>query len=197
VAEQVPLQPALLDFTETDDDNRAITIKMSWIRNAVAVAAAVVAFFFIATPVTNSDLNTQAMSQLQHSVLYKLIPQDTNIVPAVTHPSELAESTESAELSESAEISEPAETTNASASSKPSATTYCVIVASQVKMSNAELYASKLQQMGLKEAKVFVYNDVVRVMCGEYQTQEEAYRQVNKLNDKEEFADAWVLKVNN
>ena len=199
VAKQVSLQPALLEFTGSDDDdNRAITIKMSWIRNAVAVAAAVVAFFFIATPVTNSDLNTQAMSQLQHSVLYKLIPQDTNIVPAVTHPSELSENTEnaeSAELSESAEIAESAETPNASESSKPSATIYCVVVASQVKRSNAELYANKLHKMGLEEAKVFVYNDVVRVTCGEYQTQEEAYRQVNKLNNKEEFADAWVLKI--
>ena len=196
VAKQVPLQPALLEFTGSDDDdNRAITIKMSWIRNAVAVAAAVVAFFFIATPVTNSDLNTQAMSQLQHHLLYKLIPQDTNIVPAITNPSEFTENAEGSEISNSSENSDFTEKTDASASSKPSATTYCVIVASQVKMSNAEQYANKLHKQGLEEAKVFVYNNVVRVMCGEYQTQEEAYRQVNKLNNKEEFADAWVLKV--
>ena len=78
-------EPQLLDFADDDDDDSAISIKMSWIRNAVAIAAAVAAFFFIATPVTNSDLGTEAMSQLQNSILYKLIPQDTTL-PAIAEP---------------------------------------------------------------------------------------------------------------
>ena len=41
-AQQVVLAPQLLEFTDIDsDDSKAISIRMSWIRNAVAVAAAV------------------------------------------------------------------------------------------------------------------------------------------------------------
>lgn len=197
VAEQVSLQPTLLEFTDTDeDDNRAITIKMSWVRNAVAVAAAIVAFFFIATPVANSDLNTQSMSQLQHQLLYKLIPQDTNMIPAEPII-EKSENAEFAETTEPAETAEPAALTKTEASSgKSDATpTYYVIVASQVKMSNAEILVEKMHKLGFKEAKVFVHNNIVRVMCGEYQSESEAYRKANKLSENEDYYDAWVLKI--
>ena len=56
--------PALLDFAMDDDDadnqHNAIAIKMSWIRNAVAIAAAVACFFLLATPITNSNLGNTA-----------------------------------------------------------------------------------------------------------------------------------------
>ena len=74
------------------------------------------------------------------------------------------------------------------------AVTYCVIVASQVKRSNAELFVERLHQQGYSEARIMVYNDIIRVSCGEYQTEAEAYRQVNKLNRQEELAEAWVFK---
>ena len=169
---------------------------MSWVRNAVAVAAAIVAFFFIATPVANSDLNTQSMSQLQHQLLYKLIPQDTNMIPAEPII-EKSENAEFAEIAEPVESAEPAALTKTEASSgKSDATpTYYVIVASQVKMSNAEILVEKMHKQGFKEAKVFVHNNIIRVMCGEYQSESEAYRKANKLSENEDYYDAWVLKI--
>ena len=50
-------------MAETVKEEPAIVIKMSWLRNAVAVAAAILAFFFIQTPVSNSHL----MSDVQQS----------------------------------------------------------------------------------------------------------------------------------
>jgi len=204
VAREIELErPTLLDITDTrdrdDNDERTITIKMSWIRNAVAVAAAVVAFFFIATPVANSDLNGPAMSQLPHQVLYKLIPQDTNIVPAepVMEKTEVAENTEAgqAEKVEEAKSTENTEKSeNSEVASDDENITYYIVVASQVKRSNAELYVEKLHRQGYKDAQLYINNDVIRVICGEYQTLAEAYRQLNKMNTKEEFAEAWVYK---
>ena len=178
-------EPQLLDFTDSDDeDDSAISIKMSWVRNAVAIAAAVVAFFFIATPVANSDLGTQTMSQLQNSILYKLIPQDTTL-PAVEPV-----------------IAEPAVAKNAVAvdkqdaqeASTPASTTYCIIVASQVKQSNAELYVEKLKKEGHPNAYVYVSNNVVRVVSDEFNSEADAYRLLNKMNMHEEFYEAWVYK---
>ena len=182
-------KPHLLEFSDDEeDDSSAISIKMTWIRNAVAVAAAVVAFFFIATPVANSDLGTQTMSQLQHSILYKLIPQDTTL-PAMEPVAEahVAEKVvEEAPAAEKVVAEKPV-------AEKP-AVTYCIIVASQVKESNAELYVEKLKMNGYPNAYVYISNHVVRVVSDEFASQAEAYRVLNKMNMNEEFYEAWVYK---
>ena len=187
----------LLDFIDDDNDS-AISIKMSWIRNAVAIAAAIVAFFFIATPVTNSDLGTEAMTHLQNSILYKLIPQDTTLPaiaepvikePAVTvaKPVEVKEPVTAKIMAE-----KPAE--KPVAEPKAAITTYCIIVASQVKLSNAEQYVERLKKEGYPNAYVYINNNTVRVVSGEFNSETEAYRVLNKMNMEEEFYEAWVYK---
>ena len=64
--------PSLIDFMEEEDDDHAIHVKMSWIRNTVAVAAAIVLFFLLTTPVANSDMQSQSMSMLKNSVIDRL-----------------------------------------------------------------------------------------------------------------------------
>jgi len=185
--------PVLLDFT--DDDDGSIHIKKSWIRNTVAVAAAIVAFFLLSTPVVNSELGNSTMSNIQNNILYKLIPQDTNIMNAQPVKAEM--DNKAAELkADSSKMVAKAETNDdvkadSVVVSKP---TYLVVLASQVKMKNAELFVENLHKKGYPQAEVFVYNNVVRVVCGEYNNEAEAYRMVNKMNTKEEFADAWVFK---
>lgn len=205
IAQEVSLESSLLEFTdngEEHDEEKTIVIKMSWVRNAVAVAAAVVAFFFFATPVNNSNLTTQTMSQMQHHLLFKLIPQDTNIVPAepiaedVQVANEAAGTAEKSQgtTAEASETSHKAEAPAVAPTPQTKKTTYCIVVASQVKMSNAELFVAQLQGQGYKDAQVYVNRKVVRVICGEYETMAEAYAQLNKMNHKPEFAEAWVYK---
>ena len=187
--EEEVAQPVLLDFTSDDDDDRAIQIKMSWVRNTVAVAAAVVAFFLMVTPVANSDLNTQTMSKMHNNILYRLMPKDTNVTPTAT-PVEVAvkANTEKvAEAKQKADAKQPTE-------QKSNTISYCIVVASQVKKSNAENYGEQLHKQGYKDAAIFIHKDVVRVICGEYATEAEAYRQLNKMNVHEQFYEAWVYK---
>lgn len=187
----------LLDFIDDDNDS-AISIKMSWIRNAVAIAAAIVAFFFIATPVTNSDLGTEAMTHLQNNILYKLIPQDTTL-PAIAEPV-ISEPTVT--VAKPVEVKEPvaakimAEKPAEKPVAEPKAaiTTYCIIVASQVKLSNAEQYVERLKKEGYPNAYVYINNNIVRVVSGEFNSETEAYRVLNKMNMEEEFYEAWVYK---
>ena len=187
-------QPSLLEFTDEEDDDRAIHIKMSWIRNAIAIAAAVVAFFIMATPIANSDLRTRTMSHLQGNLLYKLIPQDTNMTPAtpvaettVAAQAEKKEASETIQREESKTTKQEVQPTSASA-------LYCIVLASQVKKSNAENYVEQLKKRGYENAEVYIHKDVVRVIYGSYETESEAYRHLNRLNNKEEFYDAWVYK---
>ena len=202
-ATQVPVEtevakdPTLLEFIDTEEEKeeRAIQIKLSWIRNAVAVAAAVVAFFLMATPIANSDLGTTAMSNLQGNMLTKLMPKDTNMAPAqpVVEQQKMSETPENAENSEKSEATENIEktTTKADVQSVP---TYCIVLASQVKLSNAENYVEQLKTRGMQDAEVYIHNHIVRVIYGSYESEAEAYRHLNQLNKDDEFAEAWVYK---
>jgi cell division septation protein DedD len=197
---ELPKDPTLLEFIDTEEEKeeRAIQIKLSWIRNAVAVAAAVVAFFLMATPIANSDLGTTAMSNLQGNLLTKLMPKDTNMAPAqpIVKQEKISENTEKTETAEKAEVSEPSENSKQpnTKSDVPSTPTYCIVLASQVKLSNAESYVEQLKARGMNEAEVYIHHHIVRVVYGSYESESEAYRHLNKLNKRDEFAEAWVYK---
>jgi cell division septation protein DedD len=190
--------PALLDFTDEDDDDehRAVVIKMSWVRNAVAIAAAVACFFLLATPVANSNLGSKTMSQLQGNILYKLMPKDSNMTPAQpvedkevleVKEAEVKEVNEVREVKEDKEVREDTEKKD----------TYCIVLASQVKRSNAEEFVSQLKKRGITDARIFVENNTLRVICGGYDNQSDAYQHLNKIATDIEFADAWVYKIKN
>ncbi len=187
--------PTLLDFTgEEAEENDSLKIKMSWIRNAGAVAAAIVAFFLLSTPVVNSELGTSTMSNLQNHILYKLIPQDTNVMKA--EPVEVKMDKQIA-IQEVAAVKDK-ENAKVIEKKPDSIVTkkdvYMIVVASQVKKSNAENYVEQLHKKGYPQAEIFIHNNVVRVTCGQFDTEAEAYKILNKMSSKEEFADAWVFK---
>ncbi len=179
----------LLEFTDDgsetantmdESDEHVIRIKMSWVRNTIAAAAAIIAFFVMATPITNSDLRTKTMSQLQNNLIYKLIPQDTNMAPATpvvdTIPAQATATVDTAMVADKV------------------SPTYCIVLASQVKKSNAEVYVEQLKKRGYEEAEVYIHNKVVRVILGNYENESEAYSRLHKLHKEEEFSEAWVYK---
>ena len=186
--------PALLEFTDSEDDEeRTVKIKLSWIRNAVAIAAAVVAFFIMVTPVSNSNLQTQTMSQLQSRLLYKLMPQDSNMTPA-TPNDQTTQSNQNNQNNQNNPSSQNTQNTQSTPTAQP-AQPYCIVLASQVKQTNAEYYVEQLKKQGYEEVSVYIHNKVVRVIYGAYATEAEAYHQLNKLNNKDEFSEAWVYKM--
>ena len=73
--------------------------------------------------------------------------------------------------------------------------TYCIVLASQVKRSNAEEYVSQLQKRGISDARINVEKGTIRVICGKYDNQSQAYNHLNKMAMNIEFADAWVYKL--
>ena len=214
--------PALLDFIEndTDDESHAIVVKMSWIRNAVAIAAAVACFFLLATPIANSDLGTKTMSQLQGNIIYKLMPKDSNMTPAQPVV-ENEEETTVAKTDGKADVEPVAKTetkptanvksvAKAETKPEPKAETkseavsltevhekniYCVVLASQVKRSNAEEFVERLKKRGFTDARINVDNGTLRVICGRYANESQAYQRLNKISVNEEFFDAWVYKL--
>lgn len=196
--------PALLDFAEADDaenDNGALVIKMSWVRNAVAIAAAIACFFLLATPVANSDLGNKTMSQLQGNFIYKLMPKDSNMTPAEPVEEEVKGVRGVNEVNKVNEVKEVKEVNEAEGQSVTSnkeiekKDIYCIVLASQVKRSNAEEYVEQLKKRGFDDARIYTNNGVLRVVCGRYENESQAYSHLNKMSVNDEFAEAWVYKI--
>ena len=181
--------PVLANLTteEEDGDERAFIIKMSWIRNTVAIAAAVLAFFLMTTPVSNSDSTQVNIGGLSNPLLVskphkpavkvgtalKIAPDSTVAKKALT------------EVKKDSVIAQP----------DVMKTGYCIVLASYVSMKNAEAFVEQLHKRGFTEAEIFIRNKVTRVVCGHFETQNAAYNRLNRWRDNKGFEEAWVLKL--
>ena len=198
--EDTDTDAATLESAETaveEADTSARTVRMTWIRNAVAIAAAIVVFFLLATPVSNIKWEYPEMSHWQQQLLYKLMPQDTNVVPAtpvVEKKAPVAKKIAAVKEAPAVETEQEACINDTIPTAQPTIT-YCLVLASQVRMSNAEIFVKQLQDEGYKDARILVRNNVVRVVCGQYDNESEAYRQLRQFTCSEKYADAWVFKV--
>ena len=181
--QQEPAEPA----PPIQDD--AITIRMSWLRNAVAVAAAVLAFFLISKPVANSDLAVQQSSILPISM--KDEPKQ---------PAPIVES-----VSAAAQAEQPATPLQAQkAQAQPQqadrqvAPSFVIVLASQTTASNANAFIGRLHREGFSSARSLAMSGskLVRVVYGSYASDSEAHNSLRHLRQTSStFDEAWVLNV--
>ena len=181
--------PVLVDMTtgEEEDDERALVIKMSWIRNTVAVAAAVLAFFLMTTPVSNSNSTQMNMGGLNNPLLASK-PHKPATKPDTTikiSPDTIAVNKAVAEVKKDSVIAQP----------EAEMTGYYIVLASHVSMKNAQAFVDELHKRGFNEAEIFIRNNVTRVICGHFNTQNAAYNRLNTVRDNKGFEEAWVLKL--
>lgn len=192
------------ESTDDYDREHAIIIKMSWLRNAVAVAAAIVAFFMIGTPVSNSETDLQPAVQ-QSSFLPITTTQNTEAETDKAEEETTVSSTEKPAPTTGAEretAEEPAETTKSDIAPAPEAKagtmtseTFCIVLASQVSQKNAEGFVEQLAKNGFNDA--YVTNAKFRrVVYGHYASKEEALSQLRQLRsqNKKMFGEGWVMK---
>lgn len=176
------------EVEDTDDEpstEHALIIKMSWLRNIVAVAAAVLAFLMITTPVSNSR---HASGGVQQSAFF---PIGNKAQPADSASSFSAETTDE-------EAAETSETDNAATTDAP-VTAYCIVMASHVSERGALNFVEQLKQKGYTEARMTVNdNNVRRVVFGTYASESEAQEHLNSLrNESKHFRESWIMQINN
>ena len=183
---------------QEEEREHAIVIKMSWLRHAVAVAAAIVAFFMIGTPVSNSTLDTQ--SGVQQSSFIPIASAPSVEKGSVSDDEEKHATPTMADATpqggERADVSTP-ETAGGEAA-VPSTEEYCIVLASQVSQKNADGLMALLQENGFNNA--YITNKKFRRVCyGHYATNDEATSDLRQLRQqsKKLFGEGWVMKVRN
>ena len=177
---KVPLKT--VDSDDDDDgDDKALVIKLSWIRNAVAVAAAVLAFFLMTTPISNSESTNMATANL-NTVFFDTAKKTTASKTEITN-----DSIKSA-------ISKTLEAKKDTIAPRP-VTTYCIVLASYVSKKNANAFVEQLHKQGFVDSEVYIRNNVTRVIYGNFRTVNDAYNRLNRMRGNKDFEEAWVLKT--
>jgi cell division septation protein DedD len=189
--EEEPETPQETALETVSEEDGAITIKMSWLRNVAAVAAAVVAFLMISVPISNSDT-----TDVQQSAF---IPIST---PHATHHAEdaivmdttaLQVATSDLNITSETSVEQKEMTTSKEASAAP---TYCIVLASQVNRKNATNFIDILKDQGFGDARL-METKFLRVVYGSYASEEEAHQSLLELRSQSRhFREAWVMKVN-
>lgn len=187
-------QLAADEAEETADEERAITIKMSWVRNAVAIAAAVIAFFVMTIPVSNSELQGDMMVS---KTSLAIINKDTSLKVARIDKEAVRRAIVERDttIRQQAVKQESAKADTATATAPT--TSFTIVLASQVTKKNATEFVNQLHKAGLQEARVFTRNNIVRVVCGSYPTQGAAYSGMGQVRKSGLVNDAWVMKLKN
>lgn len=190
-----------------DTDGDTIKIKVAWIRNAVAVAAAILAFFVFTTPIANSDSGRLSMAEVQKSQFMSFVPQPTPAIaaekpaamekPLVTEPKDMQAIDNAAASKVAAKKAVVAKDTvlvSSSAQAQPKEKPYCIVLASHVTRHNADAFVEKLHAEGYTEAYTYEHNKIVRVVYGQYDAEGDAQKDLRGMRDKDYFEQSWVYK---
>ena len=176
--------------TEEEDagnSSKTISIRVSALRNAVAIAAAIIAFFLITTPLGTGTPSPVNLSNIENSMLYRVMPKEVTstktdvklqaknapqIKPAITqqNPNKVSEAGMPVHF-------------------------WSIVLASKVSMKNAHAYVERLSMEGFSKAEVMTQKSGTRVIYGKYESEQEAYQTLKSLHGHEQFREAWVYEI--
>lgn len=172
--------------TVSGKENGTIHIRTSWVRNAVAAAIVITAFFLVSTPLENG-MNLLSESKIDTGMLQKIMPKNitTNTPEIKVMPKKPAIKEKTEEVQKEDENKNISQMHNY----------YTVVLASKISKTNAENYVSELHKKGFDKAKSFERNKTTRVVYGEYANESDAYAALREIRHKGNFEDSWVMRV--
>lgn len=159
-----------------------ITLKINRraLHTVLSVAAAVLLFFLVSTPV-NTNLWNRNQALLAQDILssaLKFMPKmETHETPVTVTPQTKIQTEKVAPV--------PAESPHE----------YAVVIASAIPESNAQDLVAHLQKRGIEGATVYKHGAMVRVLFRGFATEAEAHNKMEALQANPEFQGAWILQM--
>ena len=200
-------QQALEEEQRNSSSHITIRISRRGLKNALTAAAIIVLCALFSSPVDDARQSNQAT----------LLPSTPAV--EVAHPTPSAEARSTVSPSNSSPAAQPAPVaseqpaapapvpsaeerstvspSNSSPAVQPApAAKYCIVLASDVSLKNADRYVKLLQERGFTDARVYNNGKMNRVVLGNFQTENEAYNMNAKLHrTSTEYASTWVLAL--
>ena len=199
------------EYEEEEEEADVVRIKYSWIRNAVAVAAILIAVFILALPTGKTDMMQRTISNLNNGLLFGMMSEDTNISKIEIKKADIAKVdsiSRNVECGMRNENSLSADSSNISAADSgnesnliPHSTfhtpqkSFCIVLASYVSARNANIFIERLQKKGFDQAEIFERNNIRRVIYGHYASENDAYNDLRRFHRQSETSEAWVMSL--
>ena len=184
---------------EEDHSDDVVRIKYSWIRNAVAAAAILLAIFILALPSGKTDMMTRTISNLNNGLIFGGMSEDTNMSKIEIQRKVVTANTLPAKADSVAKVAaDSAIVASADSVAKVGLTPqkeYCIVLASYVSMRNANSFIERLQKQGYDQAEVFERNNIRRVVYGHYPSEEAAHEDLHRFHRHSETAEAWLMQL--
>ena len=196
----IPLNDTPETTEENEDDDDVVRIKFSWIRNTVAIAAILLAIFFLALPTGKTELMTRTISNINNGLLFGMMSEDTNMSKIEIKKADIAPTTAKADslisVKEAAQGDTiPQTTTPESKTIEKQRNGYCIVLAGYISKKNAQAFVEELQKKGYTESEIFIRNNVTRVIYGNYASEQDAYNDLRRIHRNKDLAEAWVMHL--
>ena len=182
------------------DSEKTISIKVSLLRNVLAVACAVLAFFMLATPINNvNDEMSVSMSGIGSGLLYNLVPRDANPGAANVAGEKIKAIPTARPVNiMRKKVESPIKGVKPVSKQKNMQTeVYCIVLACRITKSNADTFVKTLHKQGLDEARVLEQEgESLKVVYGNYESKTKALSELKQLRENEAFSSSWIYKEN-
>ncbi len=182
-----PLEYYLTPNEDEEAESRHIKIRINTLRNAVAIAAVILAFFLLSSPLSNGDERNMSMSHINTTFLRKVMPKETVTGNGDINALQLNKVKKPA-------VEEPVKEEKAEEAPAPKSH-YSLVLASCVSNRNATAFVEQLKKEGYQEAEIIHRKNGAKVIYGQYENEREAYNALNRLHAQEPFREAWVYFV--
>ncbi len=179
------------------EDDKAIRIPIGVVRYTLAIAAAILLFFILTSPIANSETKGITQSSIKNGILFNLLGEQTS-KPVAEKPLIIKDAKPELNVKNKSDYSSNDSKSN---QDKENSTIdpkeyYCLVLASKVTRSNANSFVKDMHKKGYDNTKVYCHNNNVKVIYGCYETESQAYKVLNELHSKaDEFKESWVYKI--
>ena len=178
------------DSIDDEEPEKTICIKVSWLRNAGITAAAAIMLLLVFLPISHSGLQNVNIGDFNGTSFFsKLMPKDSQM-----NNINISEIKASAKDSSRQSVKDSVKDSIKGIEPKVKSDTFCIVLASCIPQKNAERYVEQLHKKGFDKAYTMVNNKMVRVIYGNYTSENDAYNELQKIRSNDEFEQAWILK---
>lgn len=191
--------------------NYEIKINRSLVRQVAGIAAAILLFFFLSTPVENTYIEKENYAFLGSSDLFETIRSKSIATALITSIGQTPQQNNSKRALSSKKESRlkpvnvkvekvPASLNPTVQKAKPEVPTssvqkYNIIVTSGISKVHAQDYLNKLKRDGHQGASIIERDGKIRVSLISFSNKDEAYRMLNQIRKTDPFKDAWLLTL--
>lgn len=165
-----------------EKEHITLHINRRTLHTALSIAAAILLFFLVSTPV-----NTNLWNRNEALLAQDILSSALQIMPRM-------------ETKEAPVSIVPKDTVTAKASEAPQqmASTeeeYAVVVASAIPENNAQNFVKHLQKKGIEDATIYKHGAMIRVLFRGFATESDARKKMQDLQSVPELQGAWILQL--